>query len=46
METALNTAKSMPMNSSRKVPELSLGTYLHGGLTERARFIDQFFLGL
>ena len=32
--------------TERKVPELSLNSYLQGGISERARFIEQFFIGL
>lgn len=34
------------MNSVRRVPELSLNSYIEGGKTEKARFIDDFFVGL
>lgn len=45
---SLNTTQATNHNkvTTRKVPELSLNAYLEGGLTERARFIDQFFVGL
>jgi len=33
-------------NSPRRVPELSLNSYIEGGATEKAQFIDQFFMGL
>jgi isopenicillin N synthase-like dioxygenase len=32
--------------AARKVPELSLNSFIEGGATERARFVDNFFIGL
>jgi hypothetical protein len=32
------------MTTERKVPELSLLSYIHGNSTEQAKFVDQFFL--
>ncbi len=48
MESMLNTtiAKNQSASTLRKVPELSLNSYLLGGATDRARFIEQFFYGL
>ncbi len=45
MEMTLNTSDKTTL-APRKVPELSLNTYLSGGATERARFVEQFFVGL
>ncbi|MCM2282772.1 MAG: isopenicillin N synthase family oxygenase [Bdellovibrionaceae bacterium] len=33
-------------SSNRKVPELSLNSYLEGTATDRQRFVDSFFIGL
>lgn len=34
------------MSTERRVPELSLNSYIEGSQTDRIRFIDNFFLGL
>ncbi len=48
MESTINSTNeaSKAHMTLRKVPELSLNSYLQGGPTERARFVDQFFIGL
>ncbi len=33
-------------STARKVPELSLNSYIQGSATDRARFIDNFYVGL
>ncbi len=47
MNSMTSELHKMPAaQNNRKVPELSLNSYIEGGPTERARFVDNFFLGL
>lgn len=44
--TQLRPKTSTTFESTRKVPELSLNSYIEGSEQDRARFIDEFFNGL
>lgn len=46
METVPGMSKPTTRSNDRKVPELSLNSYIEGSNTDRQRFIDDFFIGL
>lgn len=45
-QTDSTARKATPADTLRKVPELSLNSYIEGSNTDRNRFIDNFFGGL